>query len=76
MQNDLNRKLDAWIEATGDMGKTPESDEITAYWDENMKESFRESMKGRGLSPEISDSDYLATCSYLKLINLYCICPT
>ena len=60
VQNDLNRKLDAWIEATGDMGETPESDETTTYWDENMMESFRESMKGRGLSPEISDSDYLA----------------
>ncbi len=60
VQSDLNRKLDAWIEATGDMGETPESDEITTYWDENMMESFRESMKGRGLSPEISDSDYLA----------------
>ncbi len=60
MRNDLNRKLDAWIEATGDMGETPESDEITTYWDENMMESFRKSMKGRGLSPEISDADYLA----------------
>ncbi|MDE0635498.1 MAG: sulfatase [Candidatus Poribacteria bacterium] len=60
VRNDLNRKLDAWIEATGDMGETPESDEITIYWDENMMESFRKSMKGRGLSPEISDADYLA----------------
>ncbi|RKU17935.1 arylsulfatase [Candidatus Poribacteria bacterium] len=60
VRNDLNRKLDAWIEATGDMGETPESDEITTYWDENMMESFRKSMKGRGLSPEISDADYLA----------------
>lgn len=60
VRNDLNRKLDAWIEATGDMGETPESDEITTYWDENMMESFRKSMKGRGISPEISDADYLA----------------
>lgn len=60
VRNDLNRKLNAWIEATGDMGETPESDEITTYWDENMMESFRKSMKGRGLSPEISDADYLA----------------
>ena len=60
VRNDLNRKLDAWIEATGDMGETPESDKITTYWDENMMDSFRKSMKGRGLSPEISDADYLA----------------
>lgn len=60
VRNDLNRKLDAWIDATGDMGETPESDEVTTYWDENMAEKYSENMEKRGLSPDISDVDYLA----------------
>ena len=59
VRNDLNRELDAWIDSTGDMGKTPESDEVTTYWDKNMAESFRNSMEKRDLSPDISDADYL-----------------
>ena len=60
VRNDLNAKLDTWIEATGDMGETPESDEVTTYWDKNMAEKYRESMENRGLSHDISDADYLA----------------
>ncbi len=60
VRNNLNAKLDGWIETTGDMGETPESDEVTAYWDENMTEKYRESMENRGLSHDISDADYLS----------------
>ena len=59
MRTDLSAKLDKWIEATGDMGKTPESEEVTTYWDKNMAEKFSESMEKRGLSPDISNADYL-----------------
>ena len=60
VRNDLSAKLDAWIKATGDMGETPESDEVTAYWDENMAENYSDNMEKRGLSPDISDADYVA----------------
>ena len=58
--NDLRAKLDAWIDETGDMGETPESDDVISYWQENMKESYEESMENRGLSPDISDAEYVA----------------
>ena len=57
--NDLRTKLDTWIEETGDMGETPEPDGIIAYWKENMKESYNDRMDSRGLSPDISDVDYV-----------------
>ena len=57
--NDLRTKLDTWIEETGDMGETPEPDHIIAYWKENMKESYNDKMESRGLSPDISDADYV-----------------
>ena len=57
---DLRTKLDTWIEETGDMGETPEPDDIIAYWKENMKESYNDKMDSRGLSSDISDADYVA----------------
>ena len=59
VQKDLSNQLNAWTQTIGDMGETPESDEIKNYWDKNMDESFREKMEQRGLSPNISDADYL-----------------
>ena len=59
VRKDLSTKLDAWIESTGDMGETPESEEVTTYWDKQMAKKFAASMEGRGLSPDISDTDYL-----------------
>ncbi len=56
---DLSNKLDEWIAATGDMGETPESEETKNYWDKNMDDSFSNKMESRGLSPNISDKDYL-----------------
>ncbi len=56
---DLSNKLDEWIAATGDMGETPETEETKNYWDKNMDDSFSNKMESRGLSPDISDKDYL-----------------
>ena len=59
VRSDLSSRLDAWIDATGDIGETPESEEIKDYWDKNMAESFNDRMQDRGLSPNISDNEYL-----------------
>ena len=59
IRKDLSNQLDTWTQTTGDMGETPESDETKSYWDENMDESFRERMEQRGLTPDISDADYV-----------------
>ncbi len=57
--NDLRNRLDTWIETTGDMGETPEPDEIKSYWDDNMEKSYNNKMNDRGLSPNISDEEYI-----------------
>ena len=59
VRTDLTGKLDTWIETTGDMGVTPESDEVKTYWDEHMLEGYNDRMEDRGLSPDISDEDYV-----------------
>ena len=56
----LAERLDAWIAETRDMGERPEPAEVQAYWDEHMAAGFRRAMERRGLSPEISDADYVA----------------
>ena len=56
----LGACLDEWIAETGDMGERPEPAEVQVYWDEHMAAGFRRAMEGRGLSPEISDADYVA----------------
>ena len=60
IRDELNAQLDVWIEATGDLGETQESSTVTTYWDEHMAENFRRGMANRGLSPDISDADYLS----------------
>jgi uncharacterized sulfatase len=52
-------KLDEWIKATHDQGKTPESPEVVEYWRHQSTASFKRQMEARGLSPDISDEDYL-----------------
>jgi uncharacterized sulfatase len=52
-------KLDEWIKATGDEGETPEDPQVVAYWQDDMMKSYRQQMTKRGLSPDISDEDYL-----------------
>jgi len=59
IRKDLEGKLDTWIESTGDMGVTPESDEVKTYWDNHMLEGYNDRMEDRGLSPDISDEDYV-----------------
>jgi len=55
-----SRKLDAWIKSTGDQGEVPEDPKAIAAAQNAMAESFRQRMEERGLSPNISDEEYLA----------------
>jgi len=57
---DHSNKLDEWIKATKDQGETPEAPEVIAYWEDEMVRHFEQQLKQRGLSPAISDEDYLA----------------
>jgi uncharacterized sulfatase len=52
-------KLDEWIKATRDQGETPEPSKVIQYWQQHSDASFRQQMEARGLSPDISDEDYL-----------------
>ncbi|MCU0914803.1 MAG: sulfatase-like hydrolase/transferase [Planctomycetes bacterium] len=54
-----SRELDQWIKATGDQGEQPEDPKVVAYWQEEMAKLFREQMEKRGLSPHVSDEEYL-----------------
>ena len=54
-----SRKLDEWIKATGDQGEQPEDPKVVAYWQKDMAESYQKQMEKRGLSPDISDEEYL-----------------
>ena len=60
MRRELSAQLNAWVESTGDMGETPESTAVATYWDEHMAASFKQAMQKRGLSPDISNAEYLA----------------
>lgn len=53
-------KLDEWIKATGDRGEIPEDPQVVAYWRDEAIKSYKETMATRGLSPDVSDEDYLA----------------
>lgn len=57
--NGLSNRLDTWIETTGDMGETPESDDVISHWDDDMEKSYRKRMRERGLSPDISNEEYV-----------------
>lgn len=54
------KKLDEWIEVTGDRGQRPEPADVVAHWENEMAKWFVERMDKRGLSPRISNEDYLA----------------
>ena len=41
VRSELAAQLDNWIAETTDMGDTPESSEVTTYWDENMAEKIQ-----------------------------------
>ena len=57
---ELRAMLDAWIEETGDMGETPESEDIMAYWDRSARAGFIKQMKARGIDPDAGPEEYLA----------------
>jgi uncharacterized sulfatase len=54
-----SRKLDAWIKTTRDQGEQPEDPKVVAYWQNDMARSYKEQMEKRGLSPDVSDEEYL-----------------
>jgi N-sulfoglucosamine sulfohydrolase len=51
--------LDEWAQTTNDRGRTPENPQAADYWRKDMMKSYVEQMDKRGLSPKISDEDYL-----------------
>lgn len=56
---DHSRRLDDWIKSTKDLGEKPEDPKVVAYWQENMRQEWQQGMTKRGLSPDISDEEYL-----------------
>ena len=52
-------ELDNWIHKTGDNGEIPEDAVIEATEKDNMIKAYNKSMLAKGLSPDISDEDYL-----------------
>ncbi|MAF13074.1 arylsulfatase [Candidatus Poribacteria bacterium] len=56
---DLRRRLERWIDETGDNGETPENPAIAAYWDDHMAANFAQAMGERGLATDIAPDDYL-----------------
>ena len=57
--NQLRAELGNWIKRTDDKGEMPEEPETEAQEMEKMLKSFKQNMQKRGLSPDISDEDYL-----------------
>lgn len=55
---ELRMQLDQWL-ATADKGEYPEDSSEIAFAKELMKNRYIEWMKQRGLSPDISDEDFL-----------------
>ncbi len=58
-RDEHRRKLDQWIKATGDQGEKPESASAVIHWQQQAAATFRQTMKERGLSVEVSDEEYL-----------------
>jgi len=52
-------KLDEWIKATGDQGDRPEPADVVDQAERSSTEWYQKQMEQRGLSPHISDEDYL-----------------
>lgn len=57
--SNLRGKLDQWTKQTADCGQTPEDPAIEAREIEQMTKVYQQQMAARGLSPDISDEDYL-----------------
>ncbi len=55
----LREELNKWIKETGDKGEIPEEKKDVEYEINLMQKNYYKRMKSRGLSPDISDEDYL-----------------
>lgn len=58
--SELRAKLDKWIVETGDQGEVPESEEVTAHWDNEAETRFAKNMESRGLKVDSTHEEYLA----------------
>jgi N-sulfoglucosamine sulfohydrolase len=56
---EYSRRLDQWIKTTKDQGEQPEDPKVVAYWQNDMTESYKKQMEQRGLTPDVSDEEYL-----------------
>jgi uncharacterized sulfatase len=56
---DLRAKLDEWMQDTGDRGGLPEEDSVLSFWQEHMVKWFDETMRSRGMTPDVHGEDYL-----------------
>ncbi len=56
--SEMRKRLDEWLEEY-DRGTYPEDPEEIAYWEEFMKQNFKERMEDRGLEPSVSDEAFL-----------------
>ena len=57
---DLSRRLNEWIEMFGDQGEVPEDPRMIAEEAQKMRESHVERMAAKGLTPEVTDEDFVA----------------
>jgi uncharacterized sulfatase len=55
---ELRQVLDAWL-AEADTAPYPEDSAAVAYAQQDMQQNFEERMERDGLSPDISDEDFL-----------------
>lgn len=55
----LGKELDRWV-GENDLGKYPEDKAATDYWKAESEKSYQQKMKSYGLSPEISDEDFVS----------------
>lgn len=55
----LRNELVRWQAETGDQGMHDETPEVISYWDDFFAKHYPAQMKKKGLSPDISDEDYL-----------------
>ena len=56
---DLRKRLDNWMNETGDKGEKAEDPAIVEYWTQEAQKRLKNFMARRGLPLDISDADYL-----------------
>jgi len=55
----MRLSLGGWESETQDLGRIPESHDVTAYWDDFFRNHYRKNMASRGLSVDVSNDEYL-----------------